>query len=170
MVHLVARGHSPKKVKRIVKNVGKMIRTKAGVKTKRTVNKNSIIFPAELSSRVSDVNAIFKRHEYVLQNNTVLKELFPTNSLIIENKIIARAGPCNIKTDILDQTDHCCKKYNDSCNNCFLEKTSFACFTTRTKFKIRRDSIVIPKILYNWHSVKVVVNKVLELVSDGNYD
>ena len=57
-------------------NVEKMARTEGGVRKIRTVNKNSFIFLVEYNPRVPDMNAIIKRHEYVLQNNTVLKELF----------------------------------------------------------------------------------------------
>ena len=48
-----------------------------------------------------------------------------------------------MQTDLLDQTDHGYKKCGrkcDSCNNFVLEKTYFICFSTGTKFKIRRDS------------------------------
>ena len=95
------------------------------------------------------MNAIIKRHEDILQHNTVLKELFPTNSFIVVNKraknlreLVARADPYNIKTGLLNQTDHRykkCARKCDSCNNFALEKTSFVCFATETKFKIRRD-------------------------------
>ena len=51
MAYLVARGHSPKKVKRTFENVGKMTRTEARVKKQRAVNKNYIIFPAEYNLR-----------------------------------------------------------------------------------------------------------------------
>ena len=47
IAYLVARGHSPKKVKRTFENVGKMRRTEARVKQRKTFNKNTIIFPAE---------------------------------------------------------------------------------------------------------------------------
>ena len=96
------------------------------------------------------MNAIIKRYEHILQHNTVLKELFPTNWFIVANKraknlreLVARADPYNIKTDLLDQTDHGykkCERKCDSCNNFVLEKTSFVCFATGTKFKICRDS------------------------------
>ena len=45
-----------------------------------------VIVPAEYNPRGLDVNAIVKRHEHVLQNNAVLKELFLTNSFIAANK------------------------------------------------------------------------------------
>ena len=100
---LVARGLSPKKVKRTFENVGKTTRTEATVK-KKTVDKNTITFPAEHNLIVPKVNVIIKRHEDVLQNNAVLKELFPTNSFIVGNKraknpreLVARADSCNIK-------------------------------------------------------------------------
>ena len=38
MAYLVARGHSPKKVKRTFENVGKMTRTEARVKKQRVIN------------------------------------------------------------------------------------------------------------------------------------
>ena len=142
MAYLVARGHSPKKVKRTFENVGKMTRTKARVKKQRAINKNTIIFPEEYNPRRPDVNAIINRHEQ--------KELSPTNSFIVANKraknlgeLVARADPYNIKMDLLNQTDHGYKKCGlkcDSCNNFVLEKTSFVCFATGTKFRIRRDS------------------------------
>ena len=44
MAYLVARGHSPKKVKRRFENVGNMTRTEARVKKQRVTNKNTIIF------------------------------------------------------------------------------------------------------------------------------
>ena len=96
------------------------------------------------------MNATINRHEHILQRNTLLKELFPTNSFIAANKraknlreLVARVDPYNIKTDLLNQTDHGYKKCGrkcDSCNSFVLEKTSFECFATRTKFRIRRDS------------------------------
>ena len=127
-----------------------MTRTEARVRKQRAINKNTIIFPAEYNPRGPDVNAIIKRHEHILQHNTVLKELFPTNSFIVANKgaknlpeFIARVDPYNIKMDPLNQTDHGYKKCGRKCQSCgnfVLEKTSFACFATRTKFKICRDS------------------------------
>ena len=78
-----------------------------------------------------------------------MKELFPTNSFIVANRIAknlrelaARTDPYNIKTDLLNQTDHGCKKCGgkcDSCNNFVLPKKSLVCFATGTKFKIHRD-------------------------------
>ena len=38
MANLVARGHSPKKVKQTFENVGKMTRTEARVKKQRVIN------------------------------------------------------------------------------------------------------------------------------------
>ena len=78
MAYLVARGHSPKKVKRTFENVGKMTRTKARVKKQRAINKNTIIFSEEYNPSRPDVNAIINRHEQ--------KELSPTNSFIVANK------------------------------------------------------------------------------------
>ena len=113
MAYLVSRGHSPRKVKRTFNNVGKMTRTEARVKKQRTVNKNTIVFPAEFNPRGPNVNAIIKKHEHLLQNNNILKELFPSNTFVVANKkcnnlrqLIARADPYNIKTDLLDQTQH----------------------------------------------------------------
>ena len=93
---------------------------------------------------------LIKIHEHILQQNTVLKELFPTNLSIVANKraknlreLVARADPYDIKRDLLNQADHGynnCGHKCDSCNNFVLEKTSFVCFATGTKFKIRRDS------------------------------
>ena len=150
MAYLVARGHSLRKVKETFENVGKMTRTEARVKKQRTIIKNTIVFPAEYNPRGPNMNAITRKHEYILQNNTVLKELFPSNSVIVANKrgnnlhqMISRADPYNIKTDLLDQTPRGYKKCGrkcDSCNNFVLEETSFICFTIGTKFRIRRDS------------------------------
>ena len=77
-----------------------------------------------------------------------MKEVFPTNSFIVANKIAknlreldALADLWNKKTDLLNQTDHGykkCERMCDSCHNFVLEKTSFLCFATETKFKIRR--------------------------------
>ena len=55
----------------------------ARVKKQRRVNKNTIFFRAECNPRGPSVNAIIKRHENVLQKNTVLKGLFPTNLFIV---------------------------------------------------------------------------------------
>ena len=154
MAYLVARSPSSKKVKRKFENVGKTTRTEARVKKLRIIietNKNTIVFPAECNPRGPDVNAIFNKHEHILQHNTLLKELFATKSFIVANKraknlreMVARADPSNIKMDLLNQTDHGYKRYGlkcDSCNNFVLEKTSFVCFATGTKFRTRRDSI-----------------------------
>ena len=69
------------------------------------------------------MNAIIKRQD-ILQHNTVLKELFPTNSFIVANKraknlreLVARADPHNIKTDLLNQTDDGYKKCGRKCDN-----------------------------------------------------
>ena len=55
-------------------------------KKQRAINKNTIILPAEYNPRGPDVNVVIMRHEHILQHNTVLKELFPTNSFIVANK------------------------------------------------------------------------------------
>ena len=117
MSYLVAEGHSPKKVKRTSENVGKLTRAEARVKKQETVNKNSIIFPTVCNPRGPNVNTIIRRHEHLLQNNTILKELFPANLFIVANKradklreLLERANRFNIKTDLLDQTDHGYKK------------------------------------------------------------
>ena len=62
-----------------------MTRTEARVKKQRVININTIIFTAEYNPRVPGVNATIKRHEHILQYNTVLKELLPTNSFIVTN-------------------------------------------------------------------------------------
>ena len=152
MKYLVARGHSPNKKTQIFENVGKMTRTEARVKKQRAINKNknTIIFPAEYNPRGTDGNAIINRHQHISQHNTLLKELFSTNSFIVTNKraknlreLVARVDPYNIKADLLNQTDHGYKKCGckcHSCNNSVPEKTSFVCFATGTKCRIGRDS------------------------------
>ena len=143
-----------------------MTRTKARVKKQRVIKMNTIIFPAEFNPRVPDVNATIKRHEHILQYNTVLKELFPSNSFIVANdrekrlrELAARADPCNIKVDLLSQTEHGYKKCGRKC------------FATGTEFKICRYSTCNMKnIIYLKHTVKSVINKVLDLVSNGNHD
>ena len=102
MAYLVARGPSPKKVKRTFENIGKMTRAGARVKKQRTINKNTIIFLAEDNPRGLDVNAVIKRNEHILQHN-ILKELFPPNSFIVANErtknlreLVTRADPYNI--------------------------------------------------------------------------
>ena len=77
-----------------------MTRTEAGVKKQRAINKNTIIFPAEYNPRGPNVNAIIKRHEHILQHNTVLKELFPTNSFFVANK-----GSKNLR-ELLARAEH----------------------------------------------------------------
>ena len=94
MVYLVARGYSPKKVKQTFEHLGKMARNEARVKKQRT-----IIFPDEYNPRHPDVQAIITRHKHVLQNNAILKELFPTNLFIASNK---RAN--NLR-DLFESTD-----------------------------------------------------------------
>lgn len=96
------------------------------------------------------MNVIIKRHEYILQNNIVLKELFPTNLFFVTNKrtkdfrdLVARADLYNMKTDLSDQTDHVYKKCGrkfDFYNKFLLEKTSSVCFANGIKFKISRNS------------------------------
>ena len=152
MAYLVARGHSPKKVKRTFENVGKMTRVEARVKKQRVINKNTIIFPAEYNPRGPVVNAIINRHEHILQHSPVLKELFPTNLFIVANKraknlreLVTRADPYNIKTDLLNETDHVYTKLGckcDFCNKFVLEKTFFVCFATGTQFKICREKML----------------------------
>ena len=98
------------------------------------------------------MNAIVKTHGHVLQNNTVLKELYSTNSFIFANKrgrtlpeLVARADHYNIKTDLVDQNDHGCYICGRKCDS---EKTTFLCFATGTKFKIRSDSTCITKSVF----------------------
>ena len=87
-----------------------MTKTGARVKKQMTVNKNAIICPAEHNPRAPNMNAIIKRHEHVLQNNTVLNELFSTNLFTVANKraknfrklVLRAACRYNIKTDLLD--------------------------------------------------------------------
>ena len=159
MAYLVARGNSPKRVKRIFENVRKMTKTEARFIKSKVINKDTIIFPAEYSPKGPDVNAIIKRHKHILKHNSVLKELFPTNSFIVANKraktlqeLVACADPYNVKTDLLNQTDYGYKKCGricDSSNNFVLGKTSFVCFATGTEFKIRRDSTCnTTKVIY----------------------
>ena len=130
-----------------------MARTEARVKKQRKVDKNTIIFTGECNPRRSDVNAIVKIYQHILQNKTVLKELFPTNSFVVANKrtknihgLVAPADPCNIKTVLLDQTDHGYKKFEHKFDS---KKTWFVCFATGTKYKIRRGSTCNTKsVLY----------------------
>ena len=86
MTYLVRIGHSPKKVKLTFENVGKMTRTEARVKKRRTVNKSTIIFPAKYNPKGPDLNAIIKRHEYALQNNTIWKSYFQQILLLLQIK------------------------------------------------------------------------------------
>ena len=79
-----------------------MTRTEDRVKKQRTINKNTITFPAEDNPRGLDVNAVIKRNEHILQHK-ILKELFPPNSFIVANEraknlreLVTRADPCNI--------------------------------------------------------------------------
>ena len=83
VAYLVARGHSPKRVKQTFK---KMTKTEAKVTKQKAINKNTIIFPAEYNPRGPVVNAIIMRHEHISQHNSVLKELFPRDSFIVTNK------------------------------------------------------------------------------------
>ena len=57
----------------------------------------------------------------------------------------------------------------DPCIDFVLEKTSFVYFATGTEFKICRDSTSNTKNMYlaYWKSV---INKVLDLASNGNHD
>ena len=48
VAYLVARGHSPKKVKQTFK---KMTKTEAKVTKQKAINKNTIIFPAEYNPK-----------------------------------------------------------------------------------------------------------------------
>ena len=158
MAFLVASGNTPKKVKLTFENVEKLTRTKARVKKQRAINKNTSIFPAEYNPTEPYVNAIIKTHEHILQHNTVLKELFPTNSFIVANKIaknlrelVARADPYNIKTDRLNQTDHGyknCGRECDSCNNFVLEKKSLYILLLELNLRFTEIGLVIRKILY----------------------
>ena len=147
IAYLVAWCHSPKKVKQTFENVGKITRTEATVKKQRTASKNTNVFPAEYSTRRPNVNATIKKHK---QNNTILEELFPSNSIIVANKsgnnlhyLIAQTDPYKIKRDLLDQTPHGykrCGRKCDSCDNFILEEKSFMLCHRNTKFRILRDS------------------------------
>ena len=171
MAYLVASGHSPKKLKRAFENIGKMTRTEARVKKQGEINKNTIILPAEYNPRGLDVNADIKRHEHILQHNTVLKELFPTNSFIVANKrakkvreLVSRTYPYNIKLDLLDQANHGhekCGRKCDCCNNFVLEKNFL--YVLLEELNLRFVEIA-------QRTVKSVTNKVLDLVWNGNHD
>ena len=107
------------------------------------------------------MNAIIKKHKqnYKIHNNTVLTDLFPSNSIIVANKsrnnlhqLIAQTDPCKIKTDLLDQTPHGykrCGRKCDSCDNFILEETSFISFATGIlKLEFLEKVLVTPKTLY----------------------
>ena len=162
MTHLVPRGHGPQKVKSTFTRIRKITRSEARREKERTVNKNSIFFPAEYNPREPSVKAVIKRYEHILQNNKTLAELFPQNSIVAANKrakylhqLILRTDPYNIKINLLNQAQHGyskCGRKCDLCYNFILEKISFICHATKVKFKIRRDSTCTSKnIIYLAH-------------------
>ena len=79
-------------------------------------------------------------------HNEIFVPLFPSNSFVVANKrpknlpqLIVRFNPCNIKMDLLDQTEHrfsTCRCKYDTCDNFLLEKTSITCHGTGGKFKV----------------------------------
>ena len=63
-----------------------MTRIEVRVKKQRTINKKTIVFSADYNPRGPYVNAIINKREHISQNNTVLKELFPSKSITVANK------------------------------------------------------------------------------------
>ena len=105
----------------------------------------------KFNPRGPNVTKIFKDNFDLLQNNEILKRLYPENSILVARKkennlkdLLLRSDPYNIKRDLLDSTKYGyknCKKKCDSYNNLADEATAIKCFATGRIFKIRRDSL-----------------------------
>ena len=67
---IVARGHEPEKVKSVSTEIEKITRSKAKTKKELTVNKKSVIFPAEYNPRGPSIKAVIKNMSI---NNTMIK-------------------------------------------------------------------------------------------------
>ena len=124
-----------------------MTRTEARVRKQREIDKNTIIFPAEYDPRGPNVNAIVKIHEHVLQNNTLLKELFPANSFIVTNErsknvreLVARADPYTV-TRNMDVNVTLAITF-------FLRKHSFHVFLQELNLRFAEIALVIRKVFY----------------------
>lgn len=123
-----------KEIKTNVSKLGNLTKTEARVKMQSTFNKNTIVFPVEYNPRRPNVNAIVKLHGHVLHNSTFL--FIAANKRANKlGKSVAGVDRFNMKTDLLDQTDHGCKKCGGYCKIFVLGKTSCVCFGTGTKFK-----------------------------------
>ena len=132
----------------------KVSRTTQNDATKETVNvnnnNNKVLFLTKFNPRGPNVTKIFKDNFDLLQNNEILKRLYPENSILVARKkennlkdLLLRSDPYNIKRDLLDSTKYGyknCKKKCDSYNNLADEATAIKCFATGRIFKIRRDS------------------------------
>ena len=149
--YLSCRGHDPKIVHDTFAEISKVTRNDA---RKKTVNNNSnnnrVIFSTKFNPRGPNVTKIIKENFHLLQNNEILKKLFPENSILLANKrennlkdLSLRSDPYNIKTDLLDNTKHgykSCKEKCDSCINFVHETTAIKFFVaTERIFKMRRD-------------------------------
>ena len=99
-----------------------------------------VIFSTKCNPRGPNATKIIKDNFHLLQNNEILKGLFPKNSILVANKrknnlkdLLSRSDPYNIMKDLLDNTEHVyrsCKRKCDSCNNFVDEVTAIKCFVT----------------------------------------
>ena len=97
-----------------------------------------IIFPAEYNPKGPGMNAIIKRHEHVLQNNTVFKKLFPTDLFIFANK----SAKSLLKLYMCRSLKHKNGSFRSNWPWVIIGSwKNFVCmFCYRTKFKIGRGS------------------------------
>ena len=99
-----------------------------------------LLFLVKLNTRGPSVTKIVKENCHLLQNNKILKGLFPEYSILVANKrksnlkdLLLKRDLYNIKKNLFDNAKHgykSCKKKFDSCNNFLGEKTAIKYFAT----------------------------------------
>ena len=86
--------------------------------------------------------------------------------------MVAQVDPNNIKANLLNQTAHGYKKCGrmcDSCDNFVLQKTFLYILLQELNLRFAEIALVIHKTLYALYTVKSLINKVLDLASNGNH-
>jgi len=157
--HLKKRGYNQHLIQKSFKDIGNLPRNEARQPVNKEGTVNPIIFATKYNPRGPNVNAIVKRFLPILNENPILKELFPDRSVMVANKkennltnLLLRSDPYNIKQDIIDNQE-CgyakCDRNCDSCKNFVLETTSVTSNATGRKFHIRRKtSCCSPYLIY----------------------
>ena len=159
MAYLVARGHSPQRVKSEFDKISVISRNECRKKVVRSNQDKKIIFSSIYNTRGPDISSIINKHYHLIKNTPNLQKLYPNGSILVANKraenlkqLLVRGDPYNIIDDLAQNKDlgyKKCGKKCDSCNNFVNETTFVKCNATSRKFYIRRESTCsTPNIIY----------------------